>query len=46
VVLLTGYDDDTTVRTAHASGLVAGIVAKPWKGSELRALVRDLLPRP
>jgi CheY-like chemotaxis protein len=47
VVLLTGYEDDATVLRARAEGLVAGIIAKPWKSSELRALIRDLLlPRP
>jgi len=44
VVLLTGYDDDDTVKAAHAAGLVAGIVAKPWRGSDLRELIRRLLP--
>jgi CheY-like chemotaxis protein len=43
VVLLTGYDDDEQVRAAQTRGLVAGIIAKPWKGVDLRALIRDLL---
>jgi len=44
VVLLTGYEDDGAVRAAAAAGTVAGVVAKPWKGSELRALILGLLP--
>lgn len=44
VVLLTGYEDDGAVRAAAAAGTVAGVIAKPWKGSDLRALIRSLLP--
>ncbi len=44
IVLLTGYDDDAAVRAAETQGLVAGIVAKPWRGTDLRALIKQLLP--
>lgn len=42
-LLLTGYDDDPAVKAAHGSGLVRDVVAKPWRGSALKARIHQLL---
>ena len=42
-LLLTGYDDDPAVKAAHGSGLVRDVVAKPWRGSALKARIHHLL---
>jgi response regulator RpfG family c-di-GMP phosphodiesterase len=42
-LLLTGYDDDPAVQAAHGAGLVRDVVAKPWRGSALKARIHQLL---
>jgi len=42
-VLLTGYDDDPEVASAHADGRVAAVVGKPWQATKLRELIMALL---
>ncbi len=44
-VLLTGYDDDPEVAAALAGGLVAHVVAKPWRGAALRTLIEEAIQR-
>ncbi len=42
-VLLTGYDDDPDVAAALAGGMVAHVVAKPWRGAALRTLIEEAI---
>ncbi len=42
-MLLTGYDDDPAVKSAHERGLVCDVIAKPWRGSALKELIADTL---
>lgn len=42
-MLLTGYDDDPAVTRAHAEGLVARVISKPWRGSALKRVIEDAL---
>jgi two-component system, NtrC family, response regulator HupR/HoxA len=42
-VLITGYDEDPRVVEAHANGLVAEVISKPWKSAILRARIAELL---
>jgi len=42
-LLLTGYDDDPEVTSAQESGLIHGVVAKPWRGAVLKQLIEEML---
>ena len=42
-LLLTGYDGDDEVQEAFQTGLIREIVAKPWRGTELRERLKDYL---
>ena len=41
--LLTGYDDDSEVINAHESGIIQGVVAKPWRAVSLKQLIEQAL---
>ncbi len=41
--LLTGYDDDEGVLAAQQSGIIRGVVSKPWRASSLKALLEQVL---
>ncbi len=41
--LLTGYDDDEAVISAHARGIIHGVVAKPWRAALLKQLIEQAL---
>lgn len=42
-LLLTGYDDDPVVIEAKDKGLIGEVVAKPWRGSALKARIAERL---
>ena len=42
-MLLTGYDDDPVVSKAVAAGHVHEVLAKPWRGRVLKALIKSKL---
>ena len=42
-LLLTGYDEDPDVKSAHDVGLVRDVLAKPWRGSVLKARIMNVL---
>jgi len=42
-LLITGYDDDPSVREAKARGLVSKVVTKPWTARGLKALLKTVL---
>ena len=41
--LLTGYDDDEGVLAAQQSGIIRGVVSKPWRASTLKTLLEQVL---
>lgn len=42
-VLLTGFDQEAEVTSAKQSGVLDSVLAKPWRSTELRALIQELL---
>ena len=44
-LLLTGYEDAPEIREATREGVLAGVVAKPWVGAELKATLLQAITR-
>ncbi|GAB4557592.1 MAG: hypothetical protein Tsb0020_01860 [Haliangiales bacterium] len=42
-LLLTGYDDDPGVVEAIENGIIAEVVPKPWRGTNLKKRIANLL---
>ena len=42
-VILTGYDEDPEIHTARNAGVIDAVMCKPWRSTEVKSLLRELL---